>query len=182
MELSTVVGIIIIIVVAVLLMKFLGKIVSLFLSVIGIILVVWLVVAGLRYMDELNIRDNFLESNNLFVLDDGNNLLTGFPTQEGAEPDLSEIEQEVQDPNSELYDEYYKVIVVKKEALPEKTALLVDVADEQDKLNLFKHYVEKNILEGDVADQLIEEEEQGNVEVYKETLAFRHGIKEVLGS
>lgn len=183
MELSTVVGIIVILAVAVLLMKFLGKMVSFALSVVGIVLVVWLVVAGLRYLDEQNVRDNLLDSNSLFVLDDGGSMLTGFATQDdGEEADISGIEADLDNPNSRIYDDYYKVFIVKKEALPEKTALLVDVADDADRLNLFRNYVENDLLDGDFVDTLVKKEEDGAIEVHKETLAFRHGVMEVLGS
>ena len=183
MELSTVVGIIVIIAVAVLLMKFLGKVVSFVFSVLGIVLVVWLVVVGLRYLDEQNVRDNLLGSNNLFVLEDGGNLLTGFATQEGeADQDITELDEELENPNSKIYDDYYKVFIVKKEALPEKTSLMVGVADDDDKLSLFRNYVDNDLLEGDFVDTLVEEEKEGNIAVHRETLAFRHGIKEVLSS
>ncbi|MBW2997770.1 hypothetical protein KY349_05510 [Candidatus Woesearchaeota archaeon] len=182
MELSTVVGIIVIIVVAVLIMKFLGKLVSFLLSVVGIILVVWLVIVGLRYLDEQNVRDNLMNSNSMFVLQDGDSMVTGFATQDVGEADVSGLENELDNPNSNIYDDYYKVIVVNADALPEKTAMLFDVADDEDKLKLFKSYVDNNLLEGDFVESLVEKEEQGDVEVYKETLAFRHGIKDVLSS
>ncbi len=184
MELSTVVGILIIIVAIVLLMKVMGKIVSLMLSVIGIVLVVWLVVAGLRWMDETNLRDNFKESNNLFVLEDEGSMITGFATKEGMpDPDVKELdEKELTNPNSDLYDQYYKVVVVTKDALPEKKAMLIDVADEEDRLSLFRHYVDNNLLEGDIVQNLVEKEKEGNVQVHKETLAFKHGAREVLSS
>lgn len=182
MELSTVIGIIVIIAVAVLLMKFLGKMVSFAFSVIGIVLVVWLVVAGLRYLDEQNVRDNLLDSNSLFVLEDEGNTLTGFATQDGEPAEVTGIEEELENPNSRLYDRYYKIFVVKREALPEKTALMVEVADEQDRLRLFRNYVEKDLLEGDFVDSIVQAEQEGKLEVHKETLAFRHGVKEVLGS
>jgi hypothetical protein len=184
MELSTVVGIIVILLVVVLLMKVLGKVVSLVLSIVGIIAVVWLVVVGLRWMDEGNVRDNLLESYNLFLPEDDGNLLTGFATQEDApEPDLNSLgEEELDNPNSDVYDDYYKVIVVKKEALPEKTSLMLGVVDEEDKENLFKHYVDNSLLEGDFVANLIEEEQEGNIDVYKETLAFKQGITEVISS
>jgi energy-coupling factor transporter transmembrane protein EcfT len=186
MELSIVIGIIVIIVAIVLLMKVMGKVVSLIFSIVGIIAVVVLVVVGMRYLDESNVRDNLLDSNSLFLLEDDGNLLTGFATQEGMpDPDMADIEEEIgslDNPNSEIYDDYYKVIVVKKEALPEKTALLVDVSDEEDRHNLFKSYVDNELLEGDFVSNLVEEEKEGNIEVHKETLAFRHGLKEVIKS
>jgi hypothetical protein len=183
MELSTVVWIVVLIVAAVLLMKLLGKVVSLALSVLGIVAVVWLVVIGLRYMDENNVRDNLLDSNNLFVLQDEGNFITGFATQEGMpDPEIDALDEDLTNPNSELYDEYYKVIVVEKDALPEKTALMVDASGKEDKLELFRYYVENSLLEGDVVENLVEEEKEGSLQVYKETLAFKHGVKEVLGS
>ncbi|HII72022.1 TPA: hypothetical protein HA265_04675 [Candidatus Woesearchaeota archaeon] len=181
MELSTVIGIIVIMLAVVLLMKIFGKVVSLILSIVGVIAVVWLVVVGMRYLDESNMRDNLLDSNNLFLLEDDGNLLTGFATQEGApEPDISDFEGELDNPDSDVYDDYYKVIVVKKDALPDKIALVVDAADEEDRQELFKYYVENQLLEGDFVSRLVEEEEEGNIDVHKETLAFKHGIKEVV--
>ncbi|MBW2971835.1 hypothetical protein KY359_02250 [Candidatus Woesearchaeota archaeon] len=186
MELSTVVGIIVIVVVAVLLMKFMGKVLSFIFSIIGIIAIVWLVVIGLRWMDENSIRDNFMDSNNLFLLAEDGNLMTGFATQEspqgGQEPELSDVSAELGNPNSYIYDEYYKVIVVDKEALPEKTALLIDVVDPQDQQALFRSYVENSLLEGDFLANLIDEEKLGDIEVYEETLAFRHGLRDVVGT
>ena len=182
MELSTVIGVVVIIVVAVLLMKFLGKVVSFVFSIMGVVLVVWLVVVGMRYLDEQNIRDNFLDSNNLFLLQDGSNVITGFATHDTGQVDFAQVDDEMNNPNSPLYDQYYKVILVNKESLPENTALMVGVVEGADRLNLFRNYVENNLLEGDPTDLLIEEEEEGNIEIYKETLAFRHGMKEVLSS
>ena len=182
MELLTVIGIVVIIVVAVLLMKVLGKVVSFVFSVMGIVLVVWLVVVGMRYLDERNISDNFLDSNNLFLLQDGSNVITGFATHDTGQVDFAQVDDEMNNPNSKLYDKYYKVILVNKDSLPENTALLVEVSDGADRLTLFKNYVENNFLEDDPTDILIEKEENGKIEIYKETLAFRHGIKEVLSS
>lgn len=182
MELSTVLGIVLIVVIAVLVIKFLGKLVSFLLSVVGIIIVVWLVVSGLRYLDEQNVRDNLLESNSLFVLQDSGNMVTGFATQQEGKADLTGLEQELDNPNSNVYDDHYKVIVVNADALPEKTAMLVDVADDEDRLKLFRSYVDNSLLEGDFVESLVEKEERGDIAVYKETLAFRHGIKDVLSS
>jgi energy-coupling factor transporter transmembrane protein EcfT len=179
MELSTLVGILVVVIIAVFLLKLLGKAVSFVISVASIIVIVWLVVAGLRYMDERDVREKFIDSNNLFVLQDGGSILTGFATAEGDVPELAGVE-EAEDPNSELFDRYYKVIVVNKDALPEKTALVLDAADEADKQKLFQSYVENNLLEGDVAENLVNAEKEGDIGVYEETLAFRHGIKEVL--
>jgi 4-amino-4-deoxy-L-arabinose transferase-like glycosyltransferase len=184
MELSMVVWVVALIVLALLLMKFLGKVFSLAFSVLGILIVVWLVVAGLRWMDEQNLRDNIIESNNLFLLADGDNMITGFSTLDGEEQEIPDS-TELTNPNSELYDEYYKVIVVDKESLPEKTSLMLEAAEPEDKLALFQTYVETGLLESDgetAAETLISEEQEGNIAVYKETLAFKHGIKEVLGS
>lgn len=180
MELSTVLVVIVVAVAALLLMKVVGKVFSLVFSVLGVVAVVWLVVAGLRWMDEENVRDNLLDSNNLFLLSDGGQMITGFATQDNITPDTEGISVELSNPNSEVYDDFYKVIVINKESLPQKTALMVDVLDDADRQALFKSYVENNILEEDAADRIIEEEEAGNLEVYKETLAFRHGIKEIL--
>ncbi|MBI5880662.1 hypothetical protein HZB90_00870 [archaeon] len=180
MEPSTIVGILVVIIIAVFLLKLLGKAVSFAISVASIIVIVWLVVAGLRYMDERDVRDKFLDSNNLFVLQDGGSLLTGFATAEDNPPELASIEEEVEDPNSGLFDKYYKVIVVNKEALPEKTALVLEAAEDADKQKLFESYVENNLLEGDVAENLVNAEKEGSIGVYKKTLAFRHGLKEVL--
>lgn len=182
MELSTVLGIVVILVIAVLLVKFLSKVVSFVFSAIGIVLVVWLVVIGMRYLDEQNIRDNFIDSNNLFLLQDGHNVITGFATHDNGQVDFAQVDEEMNNPNSPLYDKYYKVIFVNKESLPDKTSLMVGVSDEADRLSLFKNYVAHNFLEGDPTDLLIEEESQGSIEIHKETLAFRHGIKEVLSS
>jgi len=179
MEPSTIVGILVMIIIAVFLLKLLGKAVSFAISAVSIIVIVWLVVAGLRYMDERDVREKFLDSNNLFVLRDGGSLLTGFATAEDNPPELASI-GEVEDPNSGLFDKYYKVIVVNKEALPEKTALVLEAAEDADKQRLFESYVENNLLEGDVAENLVNAEKEGNIGVYKETLAFRHGLKEVL--
>ena len=182
MELSTVVGIVLIVVIAVLVIKLLGRLVSFFLSAVGIIIVVWLVVAGLRYLDEQNVRENLLESNSLFVLRDGGNMVTGFATQEEGQADVSGLGDELDNPNSRIYDDYYKVIVVDADTLPEETAMLLGVADDEDKLKLFKSYVDNDLLEGDFVESLVEKEEMGGVEVHKETLAFRHGIKDILSS
>ena len=181
MELSTVVGILVIILAVVLLMKVFGKVVSFVFSTLGIIAVVWLVVVGLRWMDEGNVRENLLDSNNLFVLEDEEgSLITGFATKEGApEPDLSTAD-DAENPNSKLYDDYYKVVFVKKDALPEKISLMMDAADDADKQNLFRSYVDNELLEGDFVTNIIEEEKEGNIEVHKETLAFRHGVREVI--
>lgn len=182
MELSTVLVVIVVAVAALLLMKLVGKVFSLVFSVLGIVAVVWLVVAGLRWMDEENVRDNLLDSNNLFLLSDGSQMITGFATQDNITPDIKGIETEVTNPNSEIYDDFYKVIIVNKDALPQKTALMVDAVGQDDQQALFKNYVEDTLLKEDAAERLIEEEEAGNLAVYKETLAFRHGIKDVLSS
>ncbi|MBU2561346.1 MAG: hypothetical protein KKD17_03535 [Nanoarchaeota archaeon] len=183
MELSTVVVILVVLAAAMLLMKFIGKMFSFALSVIGIIAVVWLVVIGLRWIDENNIRDNLLESNSLFLLEDGGNIMTGFATQEGMpDPDIAEVSKELADPDSGIYDDYYKVFIVKKDALPEKTSILVEISDAEDKKELFRHYVENNLLEGDFVSTLVNKEKQGDIEVREETLAFRHGVAEVLRS
>ncbi|MBW2966941.1 hypothetical protein KY362_00485 [Candidatus Woesearchaeota archaeon] len=163
--------------------KFLGKLASMLFTVVGIFLVVWLVVIGLRYMDEENVRENFMLSNNLFVLEENGNPLTGFVTKDGLPgPELDTVLEEVENPNSELYDEYYKVVFVDKEALPEKIQLVMDAADPEDRLSMFQEYVETEIIEGDTAENLIEKEKAGDIEVYHETLAFRHGFMDVLGS
>ncbi|MFC1741456.1 hypothetical protein ACFL3V_02890 [Nanoarchaeota archaeon] len=183
MDLSTVVAVVVVIVLGIFLMKMLGKVMSFAFSVAGIVVVVWLVIAGLRYLDEQSVRDKILDSNNLFLLEEDGNLLTGFVTQEGMpDPDIEAAAGEFDNPNSGLYDDYYKVIVVKKEALPEKTSLMVDVASDPDKADLFRNYVDENLLEGDAVENLVEEEQQGNIEVHKESMAFRKGIKDVLFS
>jgi hypothetical protein len=183
MEIATVVGLIVLLAAVVLVIKVLGKAVSVVFSMIGVISLVWLVVVGLRYLDERDIRQNFLNSNNLFVLDDGGSPITGFATKEGLpEPQLDDIVVELDNPNAPLYDDYYKVIVVNKEALPEKLAAVVDAAEGDDLLSIFKSYVQDSLLEGDVAGNLVEEEQAGNIEVYKKTLAFKHGVREVLTS
>jgi hypothetical protein len=179
MELSTVVGILVVIVVAALLLKLLGKAVSFAISVISVVAVVWLVVIGLRYLDERDIRDKFLDSDNLFVLQEDGNVITGFATGSNETPPAESVEQLSKD-ESGLLDKYYKVVAVSKDALPEKTALMIDAAEQGDKLKLFQSYVENSLLEGDVAGNLVAEEKEGNISVYKETLAFRHGIREVL--
>ncbi|MBN1544808.1 hypothetical protein JW898_05105 [Candidatus Woesearchaeota archaeon] len=181
MELSTVVVILIVLAAAMLLMKFIGKMFSFALSVIGIVAVVWLVVIGLRWMDENSIRENMIESNSLFLLSDGDNLMTGFATQEGMpDPDIAEVSKELADPDSDIYDDYYRVFIVKKDALPEKTSVLVDVVGAEDRKELFRHYVENSLLEGDFVGNLVNKEKQGDIEVREETLAFRHGVAEVL--
>jgi len=185
MELSTVVGLLIAVVVVVILMKVMGKVVSLVLSIVGVILVVWLVVVGLRWMDENNVRQNFMESNNLFVLEDEGSLVTGFATKEGMpDPDVTAFSaEEFTNPNSPLYDDYYKIVVVQKEALPEKTSLLVDVVEDEDRLSLFRNYVDDELLDqDDFVSTLVEEEKEGKIKVHKETLAFKHGLGEVLSS
>ena len=183
MEIATVVGLIILLAAVVLVLKVMGKVVSLVFSIVGIIALVGLVVAGLRYMDERDIRQNFLNSNNLFVLDDDGSPITGFATKEGMpDPQLDSVSLELDNPNSQLYDDYYRVVLVKKDALPDKLAAVVDAAEGDDKLSIFKSYVQDNLLEGDVAEKLVEEEQEGNIEVHKETLAFRHGVREVLTS
>lgn len=183
MEIATVVGLIILLAAAVLLMKVLGKVVSLVLSVVGIVALVWLVVASLRYLDERDIRDNFLSSNNLFILESEGAPITGFASKEGLpDPSLEGIEAELGNPNSAIYDDYYKVVVVKKEALPEKLALMVDAAEGDDRLSIFRSYVDDSLIEGDAVSNLVENERAGNIEVYSESLAFRHGVREVLTS
>lgn len=183
MGLSTVVWIVVIIALVVLFLKVLKKMVSLAFSIAGIIVVVWLVVVGLRYLDENNVRDNLLESNNMFLLQDGEALITGFATQDDlSSSNIADIQDDLEDPSSELYDSYYKIIIVDKDSLPQKTSLLVDVAGEDDRRKLFMSYVENDLLEGDYTGNLVDAEMSGDIEVRKETLAFRHGIKEVLGS
>lgn len=183
MEIATVVGFIILLAAVVLVIKVLGKAVSVVFSMVGVITLVWLVVVGLRYLDERDIRQNFLNSNNLFVLDDDGSTITGFATKEGLpDPQLDSIVVDLDNPNAPLYDDYYKVIVVNKEALPEKLAAVFDAADKEDRMSIFRNYVQDNLMEGDVAGNLVEEEQQGNIEVHKKTLAFRHGVREVLTS
>jgi|GEM_PF-6504322 len=177
---STVVWILAIIIAAVLLLKFLGKMLSFILSAVGIVTVVWLVIIGLRYLDESDMRNNLLESNSLFVLDDGGSPITGFATKEGFVPDINEAYEEMPDSSSDIYQTYYKVFVVKKEALPEKIALMMEVSDDEDKLNMFRHYVDNNLLQGNFTTRLIEAEQEGKLDVYKETLAFKHGLKDLL--
>jgi hypothetical protein len=121
-----------------------------------------------------NLEDNFASSNNLFVLEDGGSAITGFATQDTATP--AGITAADIDPES-----YYKVIKIDKSALPEKTALLIDVSDESDKTNLFKEYVRENyIAPEDSVTKLIEDEDSGELSVEKNTLAFRHGLREVV--
>jgi hypothetical protein len=179
MEIVTIFLIVIAIVIGVVLLKLLGKAVSLALSVLGIVIVVWLVVAGLRFLDINNIRDNFMDSNNLFLLEDGGDLVTGFATGY-VEEALPDTKEELVNPNSKLYDDCYKVVVVKKDALPQKTALLIDASDDADRDRLFRAYVDNELMDGDLAENLVDAESEGDIEVYKETLAFRHGIREVI--
>ncbi len=181
--LSTVVIGILVIIAAVLVLKLIGKVVSMIFTFVGIAAVVWLVIIGLQYLDEKNIRDKMSSSNSLFVLEDEGSMITGFATKEGLpEPDLVEVQEEVNDPSSELYDSYYKVFIVKKEALPEKISLLIDEVEPEEQTGLFRNYVDNNILEGDYADNLITAEKEGDIEVHKESIAFRHGFKEMLKS
>jgi hypothetical protein len=177
MELSTVVIVVVIIAVAVLALKLLGKALSFLLSILGIVAVVWVLVFGLRYMDERDLRSKFLESTNLYVLADGENIITGYAT-DGTVPAINKVDEIKGDPA--FLDEYYKVVVVNAESLPERTAAIIAAADESDKILLLKSYMNKTILSGDAVDNLISAEQEGTVEVYKNTLAFKHGLREVL--
>jgi predicted phosphoribosyltransferase len=178
MELSAIVTIIVIIAVGVVLIKLLGKVLSFVFSILGVIAVVWLITIGLKYIDEKDIRDKFLDSNNLYVLEDGSNIVTGFASM-GPAPNVTaeDISQ-----NSDLLSEYYKIIVVKKSALPEKSQVMIDALDPADQVLLLKHYVNATLLDGDVVDNLVTAEKEGNIEVFKKTIAFRQGIKEVLAN
>lgn len=181
MGIVTIFAIIVGIVVAVLLIKLLGKALSFAFSVAGIVLVVWLVVAGMRLVDTNNVQNNFLEENNLFILTDDGDMLTGFATQGGEVPVEEDILTNLDNPNSELYEDFYKVITVDKSKLPQKTALLVEVSADYEKRELFKEYIESTLLsDNNVAENLVEAEKEGDIEVHKETLAFRHGVKDVI--
>ena len=177
MELSTVVIVVVIIAVAVLALKLLGKALSFLISILGIVAVVWVLVFGLRYVDERDLRSKFLDSTNLYVLADGENIITGYAT-EGTMPAISTVEEIKEDPA--LLDEYYKVVVVDIESLPEKTATIIQAADESDKIQILKNFINKTILTGDAVDNIINEEQNGTIAVYKNTIAFKHGLREVL--
>jgi hypothetical protein len=181
MGLSTLVCIVAVIVAGVFLLKFLGKAVSFALSVLGVAAVVWLTVAGLRYLDEQKVREGILESNNLFLLSENGKVVTGFATQEGMpEPDIDKAQRELSNPNSPLYSDYYKIIVVKEEALPEDRTEDISSSLGESKEKAFRQYVDTNLLEGDALTNLVGLEKEGAIAVYEESIAFRHGIKEVL--
>ena len=176
MELTTIIGVVVVVVIGVLLLKLIGKMLSFAISILGIMLIVWGIVIGLRYFDTQDLRQNLADSDNLFVLQDSGNIVTGFAT-DGTTP---QINQEDLKSDSDLFNKYYKVIVVDKDRLPEKTSLLVDASEGTDKLELFKSYVNNNILSGDPVANLIALDKEGDIKVYEETLAFRHGVSEVL--
>ena len=175
MELSAIVTIIAIIAIGVVLIKVLGKVLSFVFSILGVVAVVWLITIGLRYMDERDIRGKFLDSNNLYVLEDGANIVTGYAT-EGEMPSVT-AEELAQ--NSVLLDEYYKVVVVKTSALSEKSQAMVSALEPSDRLLLLQNYVNSTLLDGDVVDNLVSAEKVGDIEVFKKTIAFRQGLKEV---
>lgn len=180
MELMTVFLIIAVAGLAMLLLKLLGKALSLAFSVMGIVLVVWLAIMGLKYLDANNIRDNLLDSNNLFLLEDDDALITGFATLEEIKEDAVELTEKLNDPDSEIHDKYFRIISVKKSSLPEEISYLIDNTNDENKLIAFRKYVETNILTQDAFERLVEEEKNNNIRVFQETLAFRHGIKEYL--
>ena len=79
MDTMTIVWIVLAVVLLLALFKVLKNVISFAISTVGIVVVVWLMILGLKYVDESNLRDNLLASNNLFLLQDSeNNLLTGF--------------------------------------------------------------------------------------------------------
>jgi hypothetical protein len=181
MEIVTILVILIVVVLAVFLFKFLGKAVSFALSLVGIVIVVWLIVIGLRFMDTKNLQDNFLDSNNLFVLADEDNFITGFATNEPNEmTNLADIYDDLSNPNSDLFDKYYKVVIVEKDSMPHITTRIIDSSKDVERVEAFRGYVEDNFLDEDIAEILVEEEQLGNIEVHKETLAFRHGFREII--
>ncbi|HII71823.1 TPA: hypothetical protein HA265_03655 [Candidatus Woesearchaeota archaeon] len=183
MQAMTLVWIALAVVILVLFFRFVKRLFNVALSAVGIIFVVWLVVLGLRYADKTNLRNNLIASNNLFLLEDSNDLVTGFATDGTAteQVDISSL-PDPSDSSSEIYDKYYKVIVVQKDALPEKIGLVYDSADADDRLSLFRSYIDSSILgSDDPVDTLIEKEQEGDLEVHRNTMAFRYGIREVLG-
>jgi hypothetical protein len=181
MELGSVLAVLVGIVLVVILLKLIGKVVSVALTVIGIIAVVWLAVAGLRFLDVQNLEENFAGSNNLFVLSDGGSAITGFATQEDSAPDLEKVKAAVETGDDAALESYYKVVTIEISSLPEKTALLIDATDGADRAALFRDYVLSNFVEPeDRVSRLIEAEKQGALSVSKDTLAFRQGLKEVV--
>lgn len=182
MDAMTIVWVLLAVVIVVAVLRFLGKTVSMAFSAASIIILVWLVVSGLQYMDQNDIREKFLDSNNLFVLKDGSSLISAYATKEGLpEPDLSGIQDEIDDPDSELYDDYYKVILVDIDTMPSDVIRMISSADEERRLVLFQDYVYGEIIGEDIAQSLVEHEKEGDIVVYQETIAFRHGTLEVLG-
>ncbi|NQU79689.1 hypothetical protein HQ545_08030 [Candidatus Woesearchaeota archaeon] len=178
MELSTVVLVIVIAIMAVVIMKILKKAASFAFSIAGIIAVVWLVIAGMRYLDENNLRKNLLESNSLYLLEDQGDIMAGFATIQGNVPTSIE---EIDDPVLNIHDSFYKVFLVRRDSMEERTALVLGAADDKDRLELFKNYIDNNLLQNDFVTKLVQKEKQGQIKVYKETIAFKHGFSEVLG-
>ncbi len=179
MEPMTLVWVLLVFGLIILLFKVLKKIVSVAFSIAGIIVVVYLVIIGLQYVDRNDLRDNLLSSNNLFILEDSGNELTGFAS-DGSVVSLPDPKV-IEDDDSDLYKKFYKVILVKKDALPEKIRLVYDSADDNDKAAIFRSYVNNDLLQDDPVDNLIEQEKDGTVEVHKESIAFKHSLREVLG-
>ncbi len=174
MNTMTIVWIVLAVFLIILIFKILKKLVSVALSAAGIIIVVWLVIIGLQYADKGSLRENLLTSNNLVLLNDGNQL-TGFATKSDG------IEEEIDLSDKALYDKYFKVIIVDKEAFPEKIGLVYDVSEEHERQLLFQNFVENNLLNEDATDNLLEYEKLGLIEVYRNTIAFKQGFMEVLG-
>jgi len=144
----TIVGIVFTIVLLIVLFKVLKNIVSFALSAAGILILTYLVIAGLRYADKQDLRNNLQISNNLILVEDSGNIISGFATK-GGEVNTDNINVHDED----LYKEYYKVIIIPKEMENLSTKRLLNV------------------------DTLIQKEKDDKIKVYRESIAFRHGLE-----
>ena len=151
--------------------KIFKKVLSLAFTAAAITVVVFLVIAGLKYMDENNIRNNFLNSNNIFVLEDNNNLITGFTTHPRTVLDEKDLEKIKQDSSTQ---NHYKTIIIKKHNSKELSEKLSNANSKEDQLNIFEEYVEENFLSEEFVDNLIAKEKSGEIEVKKESIAFKY--------
>lgn len=174
MEIATGLAILVGILLIVLVLKVVGKAVKFAFTVTAILVIAWCAVIGLRHLDVQNLEEHFKGSNNLFLLQDGGDVVTGFATKT-ADTIGTAASTEIPD------EDYYKIIKIDKSVLPEKTALLIDAVEDADKEALFKEYVDANFMDpADGVSRLIDAEKSGEISVEKDTLAFRHGVREVL--
>ncbi len=186
MEIFQIVIVVLALLLVVMLVKFMGKAASFVFSILGIFIVVWLIIMGVRFLDEINIKNNLLDSNNLYILKSDNAAVTGFVSGIGlsnkpVDINLVSIYSDLLNINSDLYADYYKIIIVNEKFLPENIQSQLQESDNAtEKFELFRNYVDDSLLEDDFVKNLIDAEKTGHIEVYKETLAFRHGIRETL--